>query len=336
MRVQDDIKNKPRSYLLQLKNRLLDIQCRFITLKTKEDMWWHEYNWRERLSYQSQAISQTAYQRICGVMRVIADRTAKHGKAAATQAKIVALYAEKAMAVGNTAAEGENQANATESFIREAFLVVETMFSVPGVEAAIQHLDTCLGHTNPLDSVHKLGYIRRHAKTPAMIKWVTLGLVDNILAGVETVQSISVNDMKAGKGKCLVSAFVLKKQVLDYVLTRAGGMWPFNIVAKMREVFASHENFRKLYRTFEGTAANDLSYMADWPNSARFFTDFVANALFSHQHPYAGSFHTIAKTGQPMNALFKHTAFMEMWDRIEATNAKEKKAMTVQDHRMLA
>ena len=92
-----------------------------------------------------------------------------------------------------------------EGFIRERFLIYEHMFSVEGVEAAIKKLDMARGHENPLDSVYKLAQIRKGTKDrpqpTQLVAWVTNAMVDNILMGVEAVQSISVNDLMARRNK---------------------------------------------------------------------------------------------------------------------------------------
>ncbi len=62
---------------------------------------------------------------------------------------------------------------------------------------------------------------------------------------------------------------------------------------------------------------------------------FMANAVFTDQHLYAQGFQAIAKASQPMATLFKHTAFMEMWDRIKASNTMEEKAAAAQGRHML-
>eukprot|EP00974_Lingulodinium_polyedra_P073584 7123336-Lingulodinium_polyedra.AAC.1 len=63
------------------------------------------------------------------------------------------------------------------------------MFTVEGVEAAIKKLDMKLGHTNPLDSVYKLGFIRKacigKGQPVSVMLWVANALTDNILMGVE-------------------------------------------------------------------------------------------------------------------------------------------------------
>ena len=104
-------KDIPRAY----KKAVLEVHCKFIVLPSRSEMWWHEYNIRERVGQQSRMVCQTAYQRVCGVIRLIQDTAAQQGRDAATQASIVALYQEKA-------AHGEQLYPAggdSETFIRE-------------------------------------------------------------------------------------------------------------------------------------------------------------------------------------------------------------------------
>ena len=88
-----------------------------------------------------------------------------------------------------------------------------------------------------------------------------------------------MNDLKPGKGKC----YVLKKMFLAYVLEEAGKMWPFEVVAALREVTQSHVSFRRMYEGEEGQ--RDLAFMSGWPTSARFLLYFVGKAVLSHLPP---------------------------------------------------
>ncbi len=214
-RAGGDSKDLAKSY----RRACLDVRCKFVLVNTRMDMWWHEYNVREKLGRQSQAMCQTAYQRICGVARIIQDIAANHGRASATPARTLLLDQERACGLDqlldvSSAGAAAIAEVAAESFIRECFSVHEHMFSVEGVELAIKTLDMKLGHNSPLDSVYKLGQIRTvcqsrttgssTSSTNNLIQWVKLALVDNIMVGVESVQSISTTDMKPGRSRCLV------------------------------------------------------------------------------------------------------------------------------------
>ena len=104
-------KDIPRAY----KKAVLDVPCKFLVLPTRSDMWWHEYNARERIGLQFRMVCRTAYQRVCGVIRVIHDMASSAGRDAATQARVVALHQ-------GTAAHMEQLSSDTadkETFIRE-------------------------------------------------------------------------------------------------------------------------------------------------------------------------------------------------------------------------
>ena len=150
---------------------------------------------------------QTGYQRLCGVVRVIGDLQVEFGREATSQARVVAIYQEKATSleklIENALAAGssDNKDKHAESFARECFSILDQFLSVPGVADAIKRLDAKLVQDNPLDSVYKLGYIRRRARGDGgiagnhQLQWVVLALTDNLLNGVEAVQHIGVNDL---------------------------------------------------------------------------------------------------------------------------------------------
>ena len=322
----------------------LDVTARFVILPTPEDMWWHEYNVRERLGTAYRTMYQTAYQRICGVLRIIQERAASQGAGAATVNKIITLYEERA----EQAAGNEN--GPPEAFIREVFAIKDTLLGVRGFHEAVKMLDSQLGHRNPLNSVYKLTPIRRACKTAELTEWVIQAMADNILAGVEALQGISVHDMSPGRHRCLPQCYLLKRQLLDYLMVKADELFPADIASKLREVFASHASFREMYRPMaaahspeeQGAAAAscdllraansasqkppDLTYLASWPGSARVYMDFIALTVFSHEQPYATGFQGAARTGRAMISLFDHVAFREAWDHIHQLREVEKRA----------
>ncbi len=323
LKMQADLATSTNDYLKQCKRALLDVRCKFVHLETREDMWWYEYNLREHAGQTFRAVYQTAYQRICGVSRVIADVAQKHGRESATEARVIKIYQEKAESV-EWAADAKDKDKHTDTFIREAFAVCKSMFCMQEVENAIKTLDAAMGHANPLDSVHKLGTIRRVARTPNMIQWVTLALVDNILdGGVEGLQHLSLQDMKPGKGRCIVGCYVLKKQLLDHLLSHAGRMFSFSVVAPLRQMCSSHREFRNTYGSAKQPLA-DLRFMADWPNSARFFIDAVAKMVFSHVFPYSQGFQAVAKANGTAERVLTFGPFAEAWERITRAHEREK------------
>ncbi len=358
MRVHRDIQEeKPTEVLKRWRKCFLDITARFICVKTREDMWWHEFNARELLGSQYETMCQTTYQKLCGLLKMIEDRASEMGKEAATQAKIVQLYESRArLAISG---RGTAVRETAESFIREAFSIKE-MFERPAVHAAIKELDTSFGHSSPLNSVYKLGNIKKACQTLDMIEWTVLALKDNIFASVEAILNVSLNDMKPGKTKCIPKCYVLKKQLLEHLLRKADEMYPTKVSGKMNDIFASHGAYRQLFRplpvsshqprvvTCDGQSSDpsrtetcsagcvpaatdsiDLTFLAEWPASARHFVEFVAATVFTHEAPYAHGFQSIAKLQKPMMTLFEHAPFKEAWDRIVNAWEEERKAAVV-------
>ena len=70
-------------------------------------------------------------------------------------------------------------------------------------------------------------------------------MADNILMGVDAVQSIIVADLKPGKGRCLATAYVSKQLLLDLLPEEASKIFDCTVVLVLREVTASHAAFRE-------------------------------------------------------------------------------------------
>ena len=49
----------------------LNAPCKFVLLRNRMGMWWHEYKLRERIGQQYRMVYPTSYQRACGVANVI-------------------------------------------------------------------------------------------------------------------------------------------------------------------------------------------------------------------------------------------------------------------------
>ena len=159
-----------------------------------------------------------------------------------------------------------------------------------------------------------------------MVEWIFLAITDNIFAGVEAVQKLTIKDLMQGQTKCLPGAYALKKHLLDHLLQAFGEMYKPELTDKVRNIFASHRTFREQYQAMPGDSGRepDVSFMATWPPSARLLTEFIAEAVFGHDHPYAAGFQAAAKKNLGVASLMECGAFSEKWDTIKREHAVEK------------
>ncbi len=319
--VKEAHENNRKDELKAYKTGLLDCPARFTILQGPQDRWWYEYNMREKIGLEYRTMYQTAYQRVCGLTRVVAEQVAAHGRDAGSVSKIVQLYEARAQ----LPLSDEGPTN-TESFIRSAFVVKDGLLNLPVVREVMELLDEQLGHVNPLDSVHKLACVKRATETSTELReWVMQGLADNILAGCEAVQQLPMRDMQPSKYRCIPQCYVLKKHMLDYLLSKSDQMYHPTVAAKMRELFVSHATFREKYRPVSGRRASaDLTFLSVWPPSARMFADFVAQLVFSHEPPLAATLQAVAKAGKAMSSIFEQGACSEAWDAIANLRQTEK------------
>ena len=157
-----------------------------------------------------------------------------------------------------------------------------------------------------------------------LMLWVINAMVTNILMGVEAVQS-SVNDLMARKNKCLVTCYILKRQLLMYLLDEGGKMWLFDVVSTLRDITSCNANFRKYYEPRPGHRVNDLAFMATWPNSARFFPGLLDQVSVQPLHAISPHYQAVARSNGSVHLLMQAQPFADVWDRVKHAYENETK-----------
>jgi len=174
LRIRQDIEaGVGEDVLKKWRSCLLSVTAKFVLVDSAQDRWWYEYNRQEDVGATFTALYQTAYQRICGIIRLVDEAIAAHGRDAGSIAKIAGLFKDKARD-----GSGPGGEKVTETYIKEVLVVREHVLSNPKVRQIVQALDEKDGHNNAMNSVYKLGAIRRFAKTAANIEWVCAAIQD--------------------------------------------------------------------------------------------------------------------------------------------------------------
>ena len=57
----------------------MNVTAKFILIPGEQERWWHEFNCRERVGTQYASVYQTDFQRVCGLIKLIADVVDQHG-----------------------------------------------------------------------------------------------------------------------------------------------------------------------------------------------------------------------------------------------------------------
>ena len=312
LQIKKDIENDARPEdLKKWRTCLLSVTARFMVVESAEDRWWHEYNSREEVNMFSDAICQTAYQRFCGISRLLDVESSVNG--ASSPAKVAQMFAEKAR-------DGSNNGDQiTESYIKEVMLVREHVLSNKKVCAIVQALDEKYGHNSVFNSMYKLSAVKRQAKTSAMIEWVFDGIYDSIESECcwLTDAPPSVRDFTKSVSKAIVGVFVHKKQFLDYMLRQMDALFPTPIALKLQETFADYTSFRAV-RPFvkKGLPQPELTFMAEWTTAARMTFTFIADTCFLCDHPYVYPFQQSWRAGRAVTAVLDYSAVQEQWSKI--------------------
>ncbi len=130
--------------LKEWKATILSVPARFVVVSTASDQWWYEYDKREEIGEQYISLYQTAYQKVCGICRLIEE----DGKEATTPARIAALFKPKATATPSALGD-----SITETFIKDVVLVRGSILANPRCHEIVRELDERDGHNNVLNSV---------------------------------------------------------------------------------------------------------------------------------------------------------------------------------------
>jgi hypothetical protein len=248
---------------------------------------------------------RTAYQKICEVIRFRAYILTTQPAANATPKALAAKYAENArMSKGSEAV--------TESFLGMAFAIQTTLFNNTKILEALRSLEDNLGMDNPLNSITKLFSIQKLSRSKEDMEWVVIALHDHIMAGVYTQVGLASRDLGTS-GKALVGIYLLRRRFLAFLLSKADVHFGQGVASVLREVFGSHETYRRRYRASKGAPEPDLSYQSSWPQSVRVFANFLEDTVYKHEHPFVPCFSNAAKAGKGVAELMSYQVIEEAW-----------------------
>ena len=276
---------KSDAELTQWKDLILDYPARFLLCRGTE-MWWHEHNARELVEMQANALSQSDFQRLCGVLHVARELG---GGTQCSFDRLVQEYKLRACNVpDNYGDENRRAFNDKPSYIK-ACLDLMPFTSDPYVMGCLQELDDNFGIKSPLNSVGKLNWIRKACtgmKTEK-VHWVIHALVHNITAMQEPLMHISVRDLRPGVNRCIAHCYLLKYDLKEIFKAKAKQLWgepeESTITQYIHDKMESHEAMHR--------SENNIKL----PNSAAMFMELASSTIFMHESSTNSALHAAAR-----------------------------------------
>jgi hypothetical protein len=221
-------------------------------------------------------------------------------------------------------AAGAGTEKVSESYIKEVIVVRDGVLSIKNVCAIIQEFDEKFGLNSIFNSVYKLGNVKRQAKTPDLIEWVFEGIRDAVEAESAWLieNPLTLKDFNKIH-KCIPSVFIHKRQFLDHMLTKVDGLYPGPIAAKFREVYRNYKSFRAGH-ALPNKPQPELTFLAEWPTSARMTFSFIADTCFLCANPNIHPFQNSWRSGRSVTSVLIQTTIEEQWTKITKLAAAEK------------
>jgi len=313
----------------------------FKLLESDDDVWFEAFNARERLVTDFQALARTAYQRIHEIAQFRTKKLAVWGPGTAVK-KICDEFNKRA-----ELAQGSDPVNV--DFVQNALSVYEKALCLPDVVVAIEKLEAKCQKNSPFDSMAKLAGIVRKAKDPLAIQWVFCSVADLVLSGKSAGHDFPVRWLigDANSRTSAVDLYVTKLRLLEFFLGNQMDVMniPSNVREKIREVLASHKNYRELLSPFhkdapgalhehaqrasvDGSDATeqmssrpDLSWRANWPRSCIMYLSLVERCCFNEE--FDATLRTACKMGKSAADIIQYDSFAAAIQQIQETQKKE-------------
>jgi hypothetical protein len=194
--------------------------------------------------------------------------------------------------------------------------------------------DEDFGHSSPFAKVSVLVGIMKKAGSAGLIEWVVLSIDDlwrNNMLGIGEVSWDQLTGYRAPGHKGTVDLLVYKHEMLVHLLDVFAAKHPFEAtcVAKLRDIFMSHANYRAKVEPSQETknAAGfihpDISYRALWKKSGRLLAALVEETVFTREHD--GCLKIAVKARKVPDETLQYERFQDRTNEILTALTEEKK-----------
>ena len=276
--VHRDIKAGVGDDVLQAWRRvMLSVPYRFEHHSGRERIFFRAFALREELVTSHAVVARTAYQRIYEIARFKAMAEQDMGRVLSA-AEVANVYHSRA-----SSCSGELF---TAGFVDNALTVHERAFRLPEVRQMIVRLEDLCGTASPFNSVTKLHFIVKRAKSPSQgmsnddaLLWLFGWVVDVIISKLYTAEDLTVRvlggEQKQNTG--MLSLAMLKlgllRHILD-VLLPAASVEP-DIIRLIASKVHNHAEYRRSYGAILGDTEVDSTWQGALPESMRIVLEII-------------------------------------------------------------
>jgi hypothetical protein len=276
--VHRDIKAGVGDDVLQAWRRvMLSVPYRFEHHSGRERIFFRAFALREELVTSHAVVARTAYQRIYEIARFKAMAEQDMGRVLSA-AEVANVYHSRA-----SSCSGELF---TAGFVDNALTVHERAFRLPEVRQMIVRLEDLCGTASPFNSVTKLHFIVKRAKSPSQgmsnddaLLWLFGWVVDVIISKLYTAEDLTVRvlggEQKQNTG--MLSLAMLKlgllRHILD-VLLPAASVEP-DVTRLIGSKVHNHAEYRRNYGAILGNVEVDSTWQGALPESMRIVLEII-------------------------------------------------------------
>lgn len=223
-------------------------------------------NLREQMRQTAKAVGRDTLQRIYEVLRIRRLMEQTQGKVSNEQ---LAQYYQDKIKMST-----ESEA-VTTTFINQTSVVYTNILKDPKNLDILRSMSEQYGHNSPLNSMTKLNTVLTKCdKQPSLITWCLEKIRDVVNSGMVDLGEISNRALKEGNGgnKGLVDLFVVKRQLLSYLLAtdidrRLRGHGSSKRRDFIVDMLSSHSKYRAKLSPI-GTEP-DLTFLAEYKDSEK-------------------------------------------------------------------
>jgi hypothetical protein len=201
---------------------------------------------------------------------------------------------------------GEESRSSTAT-IETCIKLYETNFQSAELIEIIHTVEEEWGPIFTLTKMMEISYKLKHS-TPKLI-WVYNALLDRTRAGAMEPEELTCAAIKikhAFSPKAVIELSLFKRDALKYVIGKLIDSKNFKpeIKAKIREVFADHDSYRKVRPLNSMTDEEEtMTWMAFWPKSARDYFDLCEGIVFQHNCSDEAAMRMGIKHGKTVEAI---------------------------------
>ncbi|CAK0905696.1 unnamed protein product [Prorocentrum cordatum] len=290
-------------------------------------------NLREQMRQTAKAVGRDTLQRIFEVLRIrrLMEQSRGAGK---VSNEALAQYYENEI---NLSTESEA---VTSTVINQTSVVYNNILKDGKNLAILRSLSEQYGHNNPLNSMTKLNTVLTKCdKQPTLITWVLEKIRDVVTSGMLDVGEVSNRALKesAGGHKGLVDLFVIKKQLLVYLLAtdidrRLRGSGSSKRRDEIVDLLGSHSKYRSKLSPIGNEP--DLTFLAEYKDSEKMTIRAYENLIYGTE--FDAQLRYCARLKKTPDEIVETDAIKAELDRIDAQVALELAVDDVQVWRVVA